>query len=94
MGLFDWLRGKTSDEPQRPRPPKVISGLDDDSPYLLVEMDGFAAPVIMDRDHYDYLYGESQAPDPAQRDLDSLLPTVSRVRALAGGVLRGDAMGT
>ena len=94
MGLFGWLRGKKTEKPEAPRPPKVISGFDDNSPQLLVEMDGGKSVMIMDRDQYDYFYGESQAPDPAQFDLDALLPTVSRVRVLAGGASHGKAMGT
>lgn len=50
--------------------------------------------VIMDLDSFDYHYNEQlrQLPDPAQRDLDSLLPRVTRVRVRAGGMLRGDAL--
>jgi Tfp pilus assembly protein PilF len=48
----------------------------------------------MDREMFDYMYGESNAPDPAQRDLDELLPKVTRVRAVASGMFRGRATGS
>jgi tetratricopeptide (TPR) repeat protein len=48
----------------------------------------------MDREQFEYLYGESQGPDPAQRELDEVLPRVTRVRAIASGMFRGQAMGS
>jgi tetratricopeptide (TPR) repeat protein len=51
------------------------------------------AMVIMDRDAFDYTYGDADGPDPAQRDLDALLPKVTRVCVLEGGIFRGRAMG-
>src|SRR5262249_35259223 len=60
----------TGPQPHRPRP-TVIAGTDD-SPHLLVDT-GNGMVTMMDRDMFDYLYGESKAPDPAQRDLDELL---------------------
>ena len=93
MGYFDWLFGKKqpTTPPRRARP-KVLSGLDDDSPQVVVESGGL--DMIMDRDTYEYMYGESSAPDPAQHDLDQLLPRVTRVRAIASGMLLGKAMST
>lgn len=49
--------------------------------------------MIMDRDAFDYTYGDADGPDPAQRDLDALLPRVTRVCVLEGAMLRGRAMG-
>jgi hypothetical protein len=66
--------------------------LDEDSPQVVVKMGN--AVMIMDREQFDYRYGETSAPDPTQRDLDKLLPRVTRVRALAGGMFRGQAMST
>ena len=91
MGSFDWLFGKK--QPTTPPPstrPKVLSGLDDDSPQVTIQMGN--AVMVMSRDQFDYMYGENNAPDPAQRNLDQLLPKVTRVRAIAGGLLRGKAM--
>ncbi len=48
--------------------------------------------VVMDRDAFDYTYGDADGPDPAQRDLDALLPKVTRVCVLEGAMLRGRAM--
>src|SRR5262245_59882351 len=93
MGVFDWLFGKRGTAESRPSRPKVLSGLDDDSPFLLID-NGNGMVTMMDREMFDYMYGESSAPDPAQRDLDELLPKVTRVRALAGGMSRGQAMGS
>jgi serine/threonine-protein kinase len=88
MGLFD------RQQPQGKRSrPKVLAGLDDNSPHLLID-NGNGAVTIMDRETFDYLYGESSAPDPAQRDLDELLPRISRVRAIASSMFRGRAMGS
>lgn len=67
--------------------------MDDDSPQLLVDM-GNDVVAVMDREMFDYAFGESNASDPAQRDLDELLPGVIRVRALASGMFRGQAMGS
>jgi serine/threonine-protein kinase len=49
--------------------------------------------IILDRDAFDYAYGGTRGPDPAQRDLDALLPAVTRVCVLEGATLRGRAMG-
>jgi Tfp pilus assembly protein PilF len=92
MGFFDWLFGKQREIETRPPRPKVIAGLDDNSPQLLIDS-GNGAVTIMDREMFDYMYGESSAPDPAQRDLDELLPMVTRVRAVASGLFRGRALG-
>lgn len=48
--------------------------------------------VMMDRDAYDYTYGERTLPDPAQCDLDEVLPGVTLVCILEGGLYRGNAM--
>jgi tetratricopeptide (TPR) repeat protein len=52
-----------------------------------------AMSVIMDRDAFDYTYGDADGPDPAQRDLDALLPRVTRVCVLEGAMFQGHAMG-
>jgi tetratricopeptide (TPR) repeat protein len=49
--------------------------------------------MIMDRDAFDYTYGDADGPDPAQRDLDALLPRVTRVCVLEGAMLQGRALG-
>jgi tetratricopeptide (TPR) repeat protein len=90
MSLFDWLFGKKSQPAPKPPPPKVHE-VSENSAQVLVEVGD--SVVVMDREQYDYQYGESQAPDPAQRDLDELLPSVTRIRALACGMLGGKAMG-
>jgi tetratricopeptide (TPR) repeat protein len=90
MGFFDWLFGKKQPTPARPPRPKVLSGLDDDSPYVVIDMGGMT--TVMDREQFDYLYGDSSAPDPAQRDLIAVLPKVTRIRALASGLYPGKAM--
>jgi tetratricopeptide (TPR) repeat protein len=47
----------------------------------------------MDRDTFDYTYGDAVGPDPAQRDLDDLLPQVTRVCVLSGALYRGHSTG-
>jgi tetratricopeptide (TPR) repeat protein len=49
--------------------------------------------MVMDRDAFDYTYGDADGPDPAQRDLDLLMPRVTRVCVLEGAMLQGRAMG-
>src|SRR5262245_46971650 len=94
MGFFDWLAGKpkkTESQPKLPRP-KVLAGLEDGSPQVLVDT-GNGMVTVMDREMFDYMYTESNAPDPEQRHLDELRPKVSRIRAIASGLFRGRALG-
>jgi tetratricopeptide (TPR) repeat protein len=49
--------------------------------------------MIMDLDAFEYTYGDADGPDPAQQDLDALLPKVTRVCVLEGAMLQGRAMG-
>jgi hypothetical protein len=93
MGFFDWLRGKQQKEPSRPQRPKVISGLSDDSRQVLIDS-GNGVVTLMDRETFDYRFGESNDPDPAQRYLDELLPKVTRARVVANGMYRGRATGS
>jgi serine/threonine-protein kinase len=74
-----------------PRPDDVVSIGGEDSP-LVSFCDGRAV-TIMDRDAFDYTYGDADGPDPCQRDLDDVLPRVSRVCVLEGPLYRGRAMG-
>lgn len=74
-----------------PRPERVQPVGGDDSPLVTFEQNG--AAILMDRDAFDYLYGDADGPDPAQRDLDALLPRVTRVCVLEGALYRGRAMG-
>lgn len=46
----------------------------------------------MDRDTFDYMYGESSAPDPTQEDLDQVLARADQVRVLSGGLFRGEPL--
>ncbi|MFN2567743.1 MAG: tetratricopeptide repeat protein [Gemmatimonadaceae bacterium] len=92
MRGFDWLRGRTREKNGEPVRPKVLSGDDQYSPFIVVEVEG--TTVVMDRDAYDYAYGDSKAPDPAQRDLDQILPRIDRVVAKVAGIFRGQAMGS
>jgi Tfp pilus assembly protein PilF len=91
MGLFDWLQGKPQPKATKPPPPKILSQMSENSPHIVVES-GKGFVTIMDRETYDYMYGHSDAPNPLQKDLDDLLPRVSRIRAIAGGMFRGRAM--
>lgn len=52
-----------------------------------------AVQMIMDLDAFEYTYGDADGPDPAQRDLDAVLPKVTRVCVLEGAMLQGRAMG-
>lgn len=92
MGLWDWLWGKGRESESEPPAAVGLGELGDDSPHVMVDR-GDGALMIMDRDMYDYMYGNKTGPDPSQRDLDEMLPKVDRVRAIAGGIFRGRAMG-
>lgn len=104
MGLFDWLFGKRhapasgagANVPRSPRRdrPRVIAGLNENGPHLLVENAAGQGVTVMDREMFDYLYEESNAPSPAQRDLDDLLPSITRVRAIASAMFRGRPLGS
>jgi hypothetical protein len=65
----------------------VISGLDDGSPFIVVDT-GNGMTTIMDRMAYEYMYGEGQKPDPSQRALDEMLAKVVRIKVWAGGMMR------
>jgi tetratricopeptide (TPR) repeat protein len=71
--------------------PKEVIPLGENSPMVAFVEGG--ATVVMDRDSFDYTYGDADGPDPAQRDLDELLPRVTRVCVLSGGLFRGRALG-
>lgn len=86
MGWISRLFGKKP--PPRPPRPEVLSG-DDGSPYLVLRS-GDNEVTLMDRDTFDYMYGESSAPDPLQADLDEVLRLTTSVRVLSGGVFRGE----
>ena len=88
MGFFNWLFGKHEQpQPASPRRAKVIRGLDDGSPFVVVENEN-GAVMMMDRMAYEYMYGESKKPDPSQQALDGLLAQVARVKVWAGGMMR------
>ena len=93
MGLFDRLRGKQGDSASKPFRPKVLGELDGTSLFVLLD-DGNGDVTVMDREMFDYRYGESDAPDPAQRDLDEMLPAVTRVRVIASEMFHGRAVGS
>jgi tetratricopeptide (TPR) repeat protein len=59
----------------------------------MVTFNNGAVQMIMDLDAFEYTYGDADGPDPAQRDLDALLPKVTRVCVLEGAMLQGRAMG-
>lgn len=90
MGILDWIfkrrRGGSN------RQPRVVGGLDDDSMFVLVEDDS-GMITAMDRDMFDYQYGESDAPDPRQSDVDELFSRITRVRVQSGGLSRGEPLG-
>ncbi|MHB0960868.1 MAG: tetratricopeptide repeat protein [Pirellulaceae bacterium] len=91
MGLFDWFTGKRTGEKSRlPQRPEVTESFGSDSPFISYVANGMF--VMTDRDTFDYQFSESALPNPTQRDLDEVLPKVTRVRALSGGIFRGAAL--
>jgi Tfp pilus assembly protein PilF len=91
MGILDWLSGKQAEEraPRLPAP-QMNESFGPDSPFITYVKDG--TMVVTDRDTFDYQFGESSLPDPAQRDIDELVDNVTRVRARCGGIYRGEAI--
>jgi tetratricopeptide (TPR) repeat protein len=73
-----------------PRPTSVQQ-LGEHSPLVAFEQNG--AMVLMDRDAFDYTYGDADGPDPAQADLDAVLPTITRVCVMDGAMFQGHALG-
>lgn len=59
----------------------------------MVSFSNGSVQMLMDLDAFEYTYGDADGPDPAQRDLDALLPRVTRVCVLEGAMLQGRAMG-
>jgi tetratricopeptide (TPR) repeat protein len=72
-------------------PPEDVKELGDGSPLVFFQQGNMT--MIMDRDAFDYVYGDAKGPDPAQHDLDDLLPRVTRVCVLEGAMFRGRPMG-
>jgi hypothetical protein len=88
MGLFNWLFGKPAQpQPASPRGPNVIGGLEDGSPFVVIQNEN-GVTMMMDRMAYEYMYGESKKPDPSQKALDGLLAKAARVKVWAGGMMR------
>jgi len=58
--------------------------------FVAVVKDGVTS--LMDRDTYDYQQGTTEGSDPTPGDLDELLPRVTRIRVLSGGMFRGAAV--
>ncbi len=99
MGIIDWIKRNKSNQTlgatatPKPAPPVLapsvpkVSPLTNDGMIVFYVADG--CNNITDRDTFDYKYGDQKLPDPAARNLDELLATVTRVRALSGGIFRG-----
>jgi hypothetical protein len=62
-------------------------------PFVTV-VNQYGLRMIMDYEAFDYMYGELNLRNPAQRDLDEMLSRVVRIRVLAGGMLYGKPMET
>jgi tetratricopeptide (TPR) repeat protein len=85
--------GPAAGRPRRVKQPRPgnVRPLEEGSP-MVVFTQG-EATVIMDRDAFDYTYGDADSPDPAQADLDELWPRLTRVCVLSGALYGGRAMG-
>jgi tetratricopeptide (TPR) repeat protein len=83
-GPGDWLRSL-------PSRPEDIQQQGENSP-IVVFRHG-KTTIVLDRDAFDYAYPGARGPDPSQRDLDAVLPGVTRVCVLGGAMVRGRAMG-
>jgi tetratricopeptide (TPR) repeat protein len=93
MGLIEWFSRKKPAQLANTKRPQIVGELGENSPQILVDL-GNGTVMITDRETYEYTYGDVQAPDPRQRDLDEIAPRVTRVRAIASGLYRGRAMGS
>lgn len=93
--MFDWLtRRKEQAETHALARKEEIATVVESSPdslYVIIKRTDGSFDV-MDRDAFDYYYGDSTLPNPVQRDLDQLLPTITRVRVLSGGAFRGEVL--
>ena len=91
MGIFDWFTGKKSrEESRKTTRPQITEPFGEDSPFVGYQTNN--SFVLVDRDTFEYQFGESNLPNPSQRDLDTLLPTIHRVRARSGGIFQGGAL--
>jgi Tfp pilus assembly protein PilF len=87
MSLAEWWARNRAGSEQ----PSTLAGRVTELPgsmFVAIEADGML--TLMDHDTYDYQHATEMLPDPAQRDLDEL--TITRVRALSGGMFRGQAV--
>jgi tetratricopeptide (TPR) repeat protein len=89
MSFFDWLTGR---RPGGEQPPATSSEARELEGSIFVAVDGDDMVTLMDRDTFDYQQGKVDLPDPAQHDLEELLPTITRIRALSGGMFRRKAV--
>lgn len=72
--------------------PKILIGEDGTSLFLVVDY-GNGVSSIIDREMFEYLYEESSAPDPSQRQFDAMLNKATRIRVIASAMFRGRALG-
>ncbi len=69
--------------------PKILKQM---GPWILIEK-GDGTEELMDLETFQYLYEESNLPDPKQLDIDKMLVSVRRVRVLVGGLFKGKPTG-
>jgi tetratricopeptide (TPR) repeat protein len=70
--------------------PALVAPSGEDS-VLAYQLGGLA--VVMDRDVYEYIYGDPVDPDPAQRDLDEVMAKATRICVLDSGLVHGRLTG-
>ncbi len=79
---------KASEEPSAG---ELIGPPEGHSPIVMVEQG--KTMMIIDRLSYEYREGLTRGTDPTQAELDQVLAKVSRLRVLAGGMMRDKALG-
>jgi Flp pilus assembly protein TadD len=89
MSLVDWWTRKLFGGKRPSTPSRRVTELAD-SMFVAIEANGMV--TLMDRDTYEHQQRDRNLPNPAQRDLDEL--TITRIRALSGGMFRGQAVGS
>lgn len=101
MNVFRWLfrrrpRPGADGPPVPPGMDDVFGGPDDETPYVMVPTrlpDGQRGTILTDRLTFEYQSGRARGAAPTQAALDAEIRRADRVRVLAGGMWRDEAIG-
>ena len=88
MGLLDWLFGKRSQQPASPPKPRVISGLVDGSPFVVLDTGNGMTTIIGPHGLRVHVRRCPEARPVSARARRDASPGGTRARVWAGGMMR------